>query len=149
MALKLSTGVRDALANATGLKSIFNGGFLDIYTGGQPASPDYAETGSRLVRISGTSGTGGVTFGTAGAGALPKSNDIWSGVISVAGVAGYFRLYGTAGTTGCSSGTSGTAQRIDGNVGVSGSDLVLANTSLTLGATITIDGFTLGVPVSS
>ena len=148
MALRLSSGARLALANTEGLKSIFNGGLIDIYTGGQPASADYAETGTKLVRISlisGTSSTSGLIFGTAAANALPKSAAVWSGLIAVAGVAGYFRLYATAGT----SGTSGTDRRIDGNVGLSGSDLVVANSSLALGATLTIDTFTLTVPASA
>jgi len=141
MALRLSTGARTALAGTEGLKSVFSGGYLDIYSGGQPASADYAETGTKLVRLQ-VGGTGGVTLGTAAAGALPKSGETWNGTIAAAGVAGYFRFYGTAGT----SGTSESERRIDGNVGVSGSDLVLSNTSLTLGATLTIDTFTLTVP---
>ena len=147
MALRLSSGVSTGLAGTEGIKSIFNGGLVDIYTGGQPASADYAETGSKLVRISlisGTSATSGLTFGTAAAGLLPKSSATWSGLISLAGVAGWFRLYGTGGT----SGSSASERRIDGNVGVSGSDLVLSNTSLSLNATLTIDTFTLGVPAS-
>jgi hypothetical protein len=145
MALRLSTGAMTALAGTRGLKDVFDGGVLDIYTGGQPAGADYAETGSKLVRITVASGTAGLTFGTAATGFLPKSADVWSGAVVLAGVAGYFRLYGTAGT----SGSSASERRIDGNVGVTGSDLVLSNTSLTLGATVTIDTFTLGVPTSS
>jgi hypothetical protein len=148
MALRLSTGARNGLASTKGLKDIFNGGVLDIYTGSQPADSDYAETGSKLVRItigSGTGGTAGVTFGTAAAGQIPKSADVWSGLITVAGVAGYFRLYGTGGT----SGSSATQERIDGNVGLSGSDLVLANSTLALNATLTVDTFTLVIPASA
>ena len=147
MALKLSTGARTALAGTRGLKDIFNGGYMDIFSGGQPASPDAAETGTKLVRITVSSGdvsTAGLTFGTAGTGALPKSADVWSGVVSAAGVAGYFRLYGTGGT----SGSSASERRIDGSVGVSGSDMIMSPTSLTLGRTHTIDEFTLGVPIS-
>jgi len=151
MALRLSTGLRTALAGTSNLKTILQGGCLDIYTGGQPASADYAETGSKLVRITldsstwGTIGTMGLTFGTAAAGVLPKSAGVWSGLITLAGVAGYFRLYGTGGT----SGTSVSENRIDGNVGVSGSDLVLSNTSLTANATLTIDSFSLTIPANA
>jgi hypothetical protein len=133
-----------------GLKDLFDGGFLDIYSGGQPAGADYAETGVKLVRLTTTSGTGvtdGLRFGTAASGQIFKGtagSQAWSGIVSVAGVAGYFRLYGTAGT----SGSSPTEVRIDGNVGVSGSDLVMANTSLTANATFTIDTFTLIEPAS-
>jgi hypothetical protein len=147
MALRLSTGLRTGMAGTLGLKTMLDGGFMDIYSGGQPTGPDYAETGVKLVRIStasGTASTDGLLFGTQGAGLLPKSAGVWSGVVTAAGVAGYFRFYGTAGT----SGSSASEKRIDGNVGVSGSDMVLANTSLALGATLTIDTFTLEVPAS-
>ena len=148
MALRLSTGTRNGLAGTRGLKDMFNGGLLEIYSGGQPVSADYAETGTKLVRISlisGTSSTSGLTFGTAGDGSIPKSSDVWSGVVLVAGVAGWFRLYGTGGT----SGSSASERRIDGNVGVSGSDMEMSPTSLTLARTHTIDEFTLTVPISS
>ena len=143
MALRISNGMRTQLAGTGGLKSLCNNGFLDLYTGGQPASADYTETGTKLLRIL-VAGTGGVKFGTAAAGILPKNAETWNGTVAVAGVAGYFRLYGTDGTTG----TSATERRIDGNVGVSGSDLVLSNTTLVLGATLTIDTFSLEVPSS-
>lgn len=142
MALRLSTGTRNGLAGTRGLKDMFDNGFLRLYTGGQPSSADDAETGTMLVEISTTSGTAGVTFGTVASGQLPKSSTVWSGVVAVAGVAGYFRFFDSNKTTG----SNGTARRIDGNVGVSGSDLVLANSTLSFGATVTIDSFTLEVP---
>lgn len=145
MALRISTGMRTGMATTQGLKEILDGGCLDIYSGGQPTTADYAETGIKLVRITKSSGavaTAGLSYGTAASGIIPKSADAWSGVVLVSGVAGYFRNYGTAGT----SGSSAAEKRIDGNVGVSGSDMVLSNTSLTLGATLTIDTFSLEVP---
>jgi hypothetical protein len=153
MALKLSTGCKTGLAGTRGLKDMFDQGWIDIYSGGQPTDADAAETGSKLARITLASApvaAAGLTFGTAALGLLPKSASVWSGTVGVAGIAGYFRLYGTNGTTGImgSAGTAGTGIRIDGNVGVSGSDLVLSNTSLVLGATVTIDTFTLEVPGS-
>jgi hypothetical protein len=149
MALRLSTQLRTMLAGTGGgLKSSLDGGWLDIYTGGQPTGADYAETGTKLISISTTSGTAatdGVTFGTAAAGALPKSGNTWSGAVITGGVGGWFRLYDVNHTTG----SNGTAIRVDGNVGVSGSDLVLAVTSLEAGATLTIGTFTLTVPANS
>jgi hypothetical protein len=146
-ALRISNGARTALAGTNCLKTILQGGVMDIYSGGQPATAEYAETGIKLLRISvnsGTSSTQGLTFGTAALGVLPKSADVWSGLVSVAGVAGYFRFYGTGGT----SGSSNSENRIDGNVGISGSDMVLANTSLVAGATLTIDTFSLTIPAA-
>lgn len=144
MAIRLSTGARTNLAGTDGLKSLFDGGFIAIYSGGQPAAADNAETGNLLTTISATSGTGGIELGTAAAGALPKGSTVISGLIGTAGIAGWFRLYDSNKTTG----SNGTANRIDGNIGVSGSDLVLSNTNLVVGATLTIDTFTLEVPTS-
>jgi hypothetical protein len=136
--------MRTGRCGSSGLKELFEGGFIGIYTGGQPATADAAETGSLLVTISTTSGTGGVTLGTAGTGVLPKSADVWSGLVGTAGVAGWFRLYDSAHLTG----TSGTAVRMDGNCGVSGSDLAMTNTTLSVGSTLTVDTATFTEPAS-
>lgn len=148
MAIRLSTGLRTGLCGTWGIKEILNGGWINIYTGGQPASANYAETGSLLATISttsGTSATDGIQFGTAASGELPKAAGAWSGlVLTPGGVAGYFRLYDVNHTTG----TSGTAVRMDGNIGVSGSDMVLSNTSLVTGATLTIDQATFTEPAA-
>jgi len=143
-AVRLSTGARTGIASTAGVKDLFDGGFIGIFTGGQPASADDAETGSLLTTISTTSGTAGISLGTAGTGVLPKSADVWSGLVGTAGVAGWFRLYDSGHLTG----TSGTAVRMDGNVGVSGSDMVLSNTNQTVGATLTIDQATFTEPAS-
>jgi hypothetical protein len=139
MALRLSTGLRNALVgtNGQGFGEIMNNGVLDIFTGSQPASADYVETGTKLVRISSTCGTGvgdGLKFGTTGSGLLTIGTPAWQGSTLVDGVAGWFRFYGSGGVAG----TNGTAIRFDGAVGVSGSDLDLRYTNLSAGAVITI-----------
>lgn len=144
MAIRFSTGARTAIAGSSGFQELFEGGFIGVFTGGQPASADNAETGSLLVTISSSSGTAGITFGTAAAGVLPKSSGVWSGLVGTAGVAGWFRMYDINHTTG----SNGTAVRMDGNIGVSGSDLVLSNTSQTVGATLTIDTANVTAPAS-
>jgi hypothetical protein len=144
MALRLSTGMRTAMMNGTAFKTLMDGGVLDIFTGSQPASADYVETGTKLARIStsaGTDSTCGLVFGTAATGVLPKSASDWKGVVSAAGVAGWFRFYGTGGT----SGTSATEIRFDGNIGVSGADLEM-RTTLDLNATVTVETFSVVQP---
>ena len=149
MALRLSTGLRTALVGTSGaFKSIMNNGIIDIYTGAQPARADYVETGTKLVRITSTSGTGvadGVQFGTAATGVLPLTTPAWTGTVIAAGVAGWFRFYGSSGTGGLA-GSSGTAIRFDGNCGVSGADLVLSHTSLVVDSTLTITAFNVTQP---
>lgn len=144
MALRLSTGLRNALVgtDGKGFGEIMNGGWLDIYTGSQPLHADSIETGTKLARISSTSGTtidDGLKFGACSAGILPIGTPAWSGVVLAGGVAGWFRFYGSAGTAiGGLAGTSGTAVRFDGAIGISGADLDLTHTTLTAGATITL-----------
>lgn len=147
MAIRLSTGTRNALVgtDGQGFGELFNNGVLDIYTGSQPVGANYVETGTKLVRISSTSGTAaedGLKFGTTGDGTLTIGTPAWTGTVLVSGVAGWFRFYGSGGVTG----TSGTAIRFDGAVGISGSDLDLTHTSLTAGATLTIKTATITQP---
>ena len=145
MALRFSTGARNGLAGTQGVYELFNNGFIQLYTGSQPPAADNAETGSLLMSISSSSGPGGLPFGTAALGSISKAATVWSGTVGTGGIAGWFRLYAPP----LFQGSSGTAVRMDGNVGVSGSDMVLANTTLIAGATITLDQFTLTVPASA
>jgi hypothetical protein len=147
MAVRLSTGLRNALVgtDGAGFGEIMNNGVLDIFTGAQPVSANHVETGTKLARISSTSGTAaedGLKFGTTGDGTLTIGTPAWTGVILVDGVAGWFRFYGSGGVTG----TSGTAIRFDGAVGVSGSDLDLTHTNLTKDAVLTIKAATIVQP---
>lgn len=150
MALRLSTGLRNALmgTDGQGFGEVMNNGWLDIYTGAQPLSADYVETGTKLVRVSSTSGinaTDGLKFGTTGSGVLTIGTPAWSGTCIVGGVAGWFRFYGSSGTGGLA-GTSGTAIRFDGAVGVSGQDLDLTHTTLIAGAVLTISAANITQP---
>lgn len=141
MALRLSTGMRNKLLGGTagtaGVKALLDGGFIDIYSGSQPASADLVESGTKIVRISsssGTSNTDGLRFGDASGGVLGATTPVWSGKVTNAAVAGWFRFYGTAGTAG----SSNTEVRMDGSVGVSGADLNLTHTNLAVDSTVTI-----------
>ena len=147
MAIRLSTGARNKLVgtDGQGFGELFNNGVLDIYTGAQPSSADAVETGTKLARISSTSGTAaedGLKFGTTGSGVLTIGTPAWTGLVLVDGVAGSFRFYGPGGVAGASN----TAIRFDGAVGVSGSDLDLTHTNLAAGATLTIKSGTVIQP---
>lgn len=142
MAVRLSTGARNALLGTSGFKELFNGGKINIYSGAQPASADYTEPGTLLVTITEGSGTAMLDFGTAAAGVLPKESAAWSGLGVAAGVAGWFRLYGTAGTSGSSS----SEIRVDGNVGISGADMTMSNTSIAVNQVVTVDSFNVTQP---
>lgn len=146
-AVRLSTGARNALVgtDGKGFGELFNNGVMDIFTGAQPSSADAVETGTKLARISSTSGTAaedGLKFGTTGSGVLTIGTPAWTGLVLVDGVAGWFRFYGSGGVAG----TSNTAIRFDGAVGISGSDLDLTHTNLAKDATLTIKTATATQP---
>lgn len=132
-------------------RDIFKHGVLEIYSGSQPATADTAESGTKLLRITVSSGsfsagapTSGLLFGAPSVGVIAKTADVWSGVGLANGTAGWWRLYDNAYTTG--GGTSGV--NIDGNCATSGGDLNMASLTVTLSATTTIDSFSVTLPAS-
>ncbi|MCE5212522.1 MAG: hypothetical protein LLG40_13345 [Deltaproteobacteria bacterium] len=156
MALKVSTGLRNALLNGTtGFKQIMGNGVMDIYSGSQPSNADAVENGVLLVRISlnsatcgsggtggGTGGTDGINFGTSVAGVIPKDGNTWSGNVIVSGTAGWFRFY----DQNITQGANGTAVRMDGVCALLGGDLNLANLGMASTSVITIDSFEVTMP---
>lgn len=56
MPLRYSTGFRNHLAGGGSLKSAFQGGRIEIYTGTQPATADAAATGTRLCVVTENNG---------------------------------------------------------------------------------------------
>ena len=57
MTIRLSTGARNGMASTLGFQGMFNKGYMEIYTGAQPASGDAASTGTKLGVITVASGT--------------------------------------------------------------------------------------------
>lgn len=155
MTLRLSTGLRNALAGTTGFASTFANGIIEIRTGTQPATADSAATGTLLGTVTLNSGaftpgtaTNGLTFAAAADGAVAKSG-VWSmNGLPAAGAgtaAGWFRLKGNALDNDLS---STTLPRVDGSVAVSGADMNLSNISIASGAPTTVDSFTWTQPAS-
>jgi hypothetical protein len=56
MSIRFSTGLRNRLTNGQGLASIFNRGYIEIYSGAQPATADAAKTGTLLGTVTASSG---------------------------------------------------------------------------------------------
>ena len=123
----------DQLRNAT----------MKIFTGAQPTSADDAEAGSELVQITESSLAfvadspgNGINFGQVASAELhAASGEVWSGKAGATGTAGWFRVYGNDLTTGAST----IKPRVDGAIATSGSQMDMANTSITSGGTTTID----------
>lgn len=141
-----------AAASGGSFADIFRNGVLDIYTGSQPDDADSAETGTKLVSItlssgsfSGGTATNGINMGEYSSGVLAKeSGETWSGEASASGTAGWFRFYANDYTTGASE----VKPRFDGNIATSGAELNLSNTTITSGGTVTVDSFALTFPAA-
>ncbi|WP_029459687.1 hypothetical protein [Solidesulfovibrio alcoholivorans] len=152
MALRLSTGLRNKLLGTSGFKSIMQYGVIRLFPGVQPSSADDAEGATPLLEITVSSGTfspgtgeNGLNFDDPVDGACAKAAaEVWSGVASATGTAGWFRFYATDRTTGADT----THARFDGSVSTSGAQLNMSSTAITAGATTTIDSFTVTMPAS-
>lgn len=136
-----------SLCNRRAFRDIFANGILEIYSGSQPADADTAESGTKLLRITVSSGavtpgvaTNGLDFDAPSGGVLSKAAaETWSGVGLATGTAGWFRFYTNMYHTG-----SGTSKvRFDGSVSTSGAQLNLSSLSIVEAATTTIDTFTV------
>ncbi|MHC4310871.1 MAG: hypothetical protein ACYSW3_00185 [Planctomycetota bacterium] len=140
-----------AIARGGSLKDIFHDGVLRVYSGTQPSDPDTAVSGTLLLEVSESGGTfahaafaNGLEFGDAASGIIAKAAaETWQGAGIAAGTAGYFRLCANPTDAG---GASTTLPRIDGSVGTSGADLNMSSTTITVGATYTIDSFQFTLP---
>lgn len=152
MAIRLSTGLVQEMMK-TGGKSMADAmlnGWMEIRNGAQPANADAIETGTQLVKITLASGahtpgspTNGITLGDAVGGVLAKlAGQVWSGLGLANGTAGYWRYHSNADTGGAST----TFSRIDGSIGTSGADMIMANTTISLGGTTTIDTVAITLP---
>ena len=143
------------IASSTGggsLDESLRNGIIEIYSGTQPATADLAETGTKLVRITISSGaftpgspTNGLNLSDAASGVTSKeSGEVWSGVGLASGTAGWFRYYDNNYTTGDSS----SAVRFDGVCGVGTGELRMSSLSIAVSATTTVDSGSLTVPSS-
>jgi hypothetical protein len=135
------------------MDELLRNGIIEIYTGTQPSSADSAESGTKLLRITLSSGaftpgspTNGLNFATAVSGVASKeSGETWSGAGITDGTAGWFRFYDNSYTTGAST----TAVRYDGVCGVGSGELRMSSLTVATSATTTIDTGSLTQPASA
>jgi hypothetical protein len=146
-----SAGVNVKIQSIKGgsLKDIMKDGVLKIYSGTQPTDADQAFNGTLLCTFTKSAGTfvatapeNGLRFGTAASGAIAKDSSTWQGVAVATGSAGWFRFYANGTDAGAGDPTF-LLPRIDGSIGTSGAQLNMSSTTITLGATITIDTFVI------
>ena len=112
---------------------VLNSGFLQIYTGAQPATPDTAITSQTLLASLTLSAT---AFGASSAG-TKTANAITSGTAVATGTATWFRAFKSDDSTAV----------IDGSVGTSVADLNLNDTAITSGGSVSVTSWTVSMPV--
>ena len=151
-----ASGDQIIVAGASGgsVSDLFQNCVIDIYSGVQPTTADLVETSGsiKLATITLSSGAfsagspaNGMNFGEVASGVLSKeSNEIWSGIGLADGTAGWFRLYDNSYTIGAST----TAIRLDGSVATSGAQFNMSNTTVSTGATSTVDSVSLTLPAA-
>ena len=128
MTIRFNTAQRNSIV--TTLTGSLQGATLSIYTGTQPADPNSAPSGTKLVDITinyfNAAASGSATLNTTS----PNT-----GVAVAAGTAGWGRIVSTYGS-------------IDGTVGTSGTDFTINSTSISNGATVTLTAMTVTQPAS-
>ena len=139
MAVKISTGLRNAILDS-GLQAVFDSGILEIRSATRPADADTAPAGTVLASIT----LPADAFAAASAGAIAKSGTWQDASADATGTAAWFRFKqsGDLGTT------NATDERLDGDVGTSGSDMNLDNTSIASTQQVTISTGSITLPAS-
>lgn len=151
MTINVSTKFKERILGAESFPTIFNGGRILIYSGGQPLSADHAITGTYLGQVTEqgqawTAGgsAGGLNFILSGVWAAHDPAQAWRLIPSVAGTAGWFRLVGKLADAGD---YSFAAPRIDGSIGTGGVvDMKIPSVTLTVGLAVPIQQFLFSFP---
>lgn len=144
--MQVSTGLRNYMLGTGSLKAALNLGFIDFYTGVQPATADSAigVDNQKICRISVNNSGTGLTLDTPASGVITKNiSEAWTGTVLVpGGQATFFRHVGDADDA-----TASTSQpRIQGSIALAGGDINLSSVALTPGATQTLDYYTIALP---
>jgi hypothetical protein len=116
----------DALSND------FDNGYLRIYSGSQPATPDTALSGQTLLaelRFNATA------FGAAAAGVITANAFTSDASANATGTAAWFRALKSDGTTAL----------CDGTVGTVSTDLIIDNTAISSGVQVSCSAFTIAI----
>lgn len=146
MALRLSTGLRQALLGTAAFKTEFTACFINIYSGSQPTSPDDPASGTLLATIYSNNPTDtlGVSFDAPVAGVISKAAaETWAGTALASGTAGYFRIYEATDDPSLSSTTN---SRLDGAIATSGGEMNMSSTAIVAAAVQTITSFNVTLP---
>lgn len=128
MALNPHTALASRNAALNTVFDQLNSGFIKIYDGTQPANADTAVTTQNMLVMC---TFGATAYGAASAG-VKTANAITAGTVAIAGTATWARLLKSDGTTVVH----------DCSVGLSGTDIVMADVALTVGGLVPISSLT-------
>ena len=129
MAIKFDTATRNAEMDAVTAR-VGTSARLRVYSGTRPANPGTAITSqTMLVELT----CNASAFAPAASGGVLTANAISNGTAAATGTASWFRLFQSNGTTAI----------VDGDVGTSGSDLNLNNTSIATSQTVSVTSFAI------
>lgn len=129
--MSLNTQVSNAGVNAeaSALAALLNSGYLRIYSGTQPANADTALSGNTLLA---ELRFGATAFGAPVAGLLTANAITSDSDADATGTASFFRAYSSDGTTAI----------LDGSVGTSAANMILATVSIAQHQTVSCSSFT-------
>jgi hypothetical protein len=88
-----------------------------------------------------------IRLAAASSGSISKASEVWSGVAVASGTAGYFRIQ-TSADDDTNDASNLLFPRLQGSVGVSGTEMTMSSTTIASGATQTIDSATITMPAS-
>ena len=145
MTTKASTGLRNHLLATGSLRAALNGGFLELYSGAEPATADAAvPVGTLLLRVysDGTSAALNLSAAAADGFIEKATTETWTGTVIEDGKATWFRFVPAADAGGASI----TATRLQGSVARAGGDLNISVVDLVAGAPQAINYFTIALP---
>lgn len=129
MALNTKLAIASVNLGLNAALDVLNGGFLEIYDGTQPATPDTAvTTQNKLAKMP----LNATAFGAASSG-VKTANAITNGTGLVQGTATWFRAFKSDDTTAV----------IDGSAGTSGTNLVLTAAVIAIGDVVSITAWTV------
>lgn len=124
---QLSNAVVNAQADALG--SLLNNGYLRLYSGSQPATADTAVSSQTLLA---ELRFGATAFPSASNGVLTANAITADSSADASGTATWFRALKSDGTTAV----------LDGTVGTSAANMIIATTTITLAQTVSCSSFT-------
>ena len=145
---KMSTGLCNALLDTGSLKSIFSGttAELRIYSGTVPTTADAAPaTPTPIATVLEPSAAYLNFASSASAGTIAKGTNAWTDPAPAGGVATFYRLVLHADAND----SSATAKRIQGTIGVGGSDMNVGSTTIAASTpAFTVNTFTQSITPS-